>query len=167
MITCRESGIALHKEMALKNFLTVCVVLLLLAILGCPGGQQAANERDQAAKPNVEAPAPAPIGSDNSQTPPSDAAATGGSSLTASAPYKQAGAAVPQNVNAGPFMIATQPAGKTATQSSELISRADGTMMGPNDQMAAGTGPGGQGMGSAVPPKPAKPASKPAATPAK
>lgn len=167
MITCRESGIALHKEMALKNFLTVCVVLLLLAIVGCPGGQQAANERDQAAKPNVEAPAPAPIGSDNSQ--PADAAGTGGSSLMASAPYKQAGAAVPQNVNAGPFMIATQPAGKTATQSSDLISRADGTMMGPNDQMAAGTGPGGQGMGSAVPPKPAapaKPASKPA-TPTK
>ena len=165
MITCCEGGIALHKEMALKNFLTVCVVLL--AIVGCPGGQQAANERDQAAKPSVEAPGPAPVGSDNSQPPP-DAAATGGSSLAASAPYKQAGAAVPQNVNAAPFMIATQPAGKTATQSSDLISRADGTMMGPNDQMAAGTGPGGQSV-NAVPQKaaaPTKPASKPA-TPTK
>ncbi|MBZ5531006.1 MAG: hypothetical protein LAO20_06210 [Acidobacteriia bacterium] len=141
----------------MKNFLKMCVALLLLAILGCPGGQQAANERDQAGKTNVEAPAPA-IGSDNSQPAPADATATGGSSLTASAPYKQAGAGVAQNVNAAPFMIATQPAGKTATQSSDLISRADGTMMGPNDQMAAGTGPGGQGMGSAVPPKPAAPA---------
>ncbi|MFI5104094.1 MAG: hypothetical protein ACHP79_04130 [Terriglobales bacterium] len=151
----------------MKNLLTMCVALLLLAILGCPGGQQAANERDQVPKPSADASTTSSsVVSDSTQAP-ADATATGGSSLTASAPYKQAGVGVAQNVNPAPFMIATQPAGKTATQSSDLISRADGTMMGPNDQMAAGTGPGGQSA-NLVPQKaaaPAKPASKPATQP--
>lgn len=147
----------------MKNFLTVCVVMMVLVIAGCPGSQMSSPKENTAA--NASGGASANMEAGSAQTPSTpDAAANGGSSLTASAPYKPAGASAQQNVNATPFMVATQPAGKTYTQSSELISRADGTMMGPNDQMAAGTGPGGKGMSDMVPPKQAAPAAKPAAS---
>jgi hypothetical protein len=137
----------------LKNLLSICAILMLLVFTGCPGSQTAtgmAPSTGVAYTTNAD---------DSKSTP--DAAAAGGSSLTASAPYKSAGATAQQNVNPTPFMVATQPAGKAFTPTSELISRADGTMMGPKDQMAAGTGPAGQGMSDMVPRKPA-PAVKPA-----
>ncbi len=74
-----------------------------------------------------------------------DPAANGGSSLPASAPYKQENSpSVPQNVNPAPFLVGGQaqgtPSGNQAAPSSSLTSRADGTMMGPNDLPAATTG---------------------------
>jgi hypothetical protein len=150
-------------ETALKNVLLICAAfMLVLGVVGCPGSQTP-GEKDQAATgPSAQAAGANTASADNQQATTPDAAATGGSSLSASAPYKHAGASVPQNVNAGPFMIATQPAGKTPPKPSALISRADGTMMGPNDQLAAGTGPEGQGMNSAVPQKPKAAPPKPA-----
>jgi hypothetical protein len=75
----------------------------------------------------------------------SDPAANGGSSLPASAPYTQENSAsVPQNLNPAPFLAGGQAqgadSGSQAAPSSSLTSRADGTMIGPNDLPAATTG---------------------------
>ena len=74
-----------------------------------------------------------------------DPAANGGSSLTAAAPYSgSGGATAPQNVNPGPFLVASQGAGGNqrgpSTNPSMLTRSADGTMSGPNDLPAATTG---------------------------
>ena len=155
MIGFREK--AAPRRTTLKIFLTISVILMVLVMVGCPGSPTS-SQNDQPAAGNTVA--PASDADKSAETP--DIAANGGSSLTASSPYKSAGTSAQQNVNPTPFMVATQPAGKAFTPTSELISRADGTMMGPNDQMAAGTGPGGQGMSDMVPrktpPAPAKPA---------
>ena len=148
----------------MKNVLLVCAAsILVLGVVGCPSSQTPGEKAQAAMSPSAEAAGANTASAANQQEAAPDAASTGGSSLGASAPYKHAGASVPQNVNPGPFMIATQPAGKTPPKPSPLISRADGTMMGPNDQLASGTGPEGQGMNSAVPRSaaaPAKPASQ-------
>jgi pyruvate/2-oxoglutarate dehydrogenase complex dihydrolipoamide acyltransferase (E2) component len=154
---------ALHpRRFTLKTLLTLCAILMVMVTVGCPGGSMGSQNEQPAAASNTMA---ASTTEPAAATP--DVTSNGGSSLTASSPYKSTSAPAQQNVNPTPFLVATQPAGKTFTPPSELISRADGTMMGPNDQMAAGTGPGGQGMSDMVPhkttPAPAKPAAaKPA-----
>ena len=73
---------------------------------------------------------------------------SGGSTLPASMPYSQGkSGAVSQSVNPAPFLTASEakPETQKATGSTGLVSRADGTMYGPNDQPAAGIGPGMEG----------------------
>jgi hypothetical protein len=76
-------------------------------------------------------------------SPQPDPAANGGSSLPASAPYDGGGATVTQNVNPAPFLAGTssQTSGTASAPPSPnaLTSRADGTMIGSNDQPAAST----------------------------
>lgn len=153
----------------MKNFFLICVAtVLVLGLTGCPFGHLVGNKDDASSTQEFKAGATAAPGNGmaaQDAAGSTDATATGGSNLPASTPYKHGGASAQQNVNATPFMTATQPAGKNPAQPSDLISRADGTMMGPNDQLAAGTGPEGMGMNSAVPkkaPAPAKAAAKPA-----
>lgn len=169
----------------MKNWAVFLASLVLLTVLGCSG-----LDKDRATQPTGSMPSfttasagSAGAGSEDAnakQYPQSDAESNGGHMLQASAPYEGKGTPVSQNLNPAPFMNASQPvAGKQSGEpSSELVSRADGTMYGPGDHAAAGAGPGMEGaaMGGAYPSKsisgagtksgagkaPGKPASKPA-----
>lgn len=103
-----------------------------------------------------------------------DSTSSGGSSLTAAAPYAGDGkTAAQQNVNPMPFMTASTPmkAGMAMPAAgSALVSRADGTMSGPTDMSAAGSDAGMSAMSHivAMPSQGAagKPATAPKANPA-
>lgn len=123
--------------------------LILISLLGCsgtnkdtavaPAGSMPLEPTEAAgangAKGNV-----APV-----EVPGSDAHASGGTTLAVSTPYDQPNAPqASQNLNAAPFLVST---GTKSTASQQpptpgLTSRADGTMFGPEDQPAAGIGPG-------------------------
>ena len=71
-----------------------------------------------------------------------DAHASGGSTLPAYSSYG-GGAAQQQNINPTVFTNAAHAATQQQkAPETELVSRADGTMYGPGDQMPAGAGPG-------------------------
>jgi hypothetical protein len=139
----KEWSINVVEEGSFVNKLAMCsVALVLLLVLGCAvdvkygAGAQAG---EKASVPSGSAPA----GGNSQPARQPDPAANGGSTLTASAPYSHGnGASAPQNVNPAPFMTASQAsASASSVPANALTSRADGTMMGPNDQPAAGTGP--------------------------
>lgn len=116
--------------------------LLLSIILGCSGvdkdtatnmgGVYAEAGQGVSGQPATQQPA---------QT---DPESSGGSNLAASAPYTGTPTAT-QNINGAPFLTASGEAtgqqGPGQAQN-RLTSRADGTMMSPNDEPAAGIGPG-------------------------
>lgn len=154
----------------MKNLLAIAVICSLMIMVGCfgnnvgtspsvPGSVEGAA--GAGAQPNAE---PAQI----------DSHSNGGSSLAAAAPYAGdgKGGAVQQNVNPAPFLQASSPmkAGMAMPSSSSvtLVSRADGTMYGPTDMSAAGSGQGMPATTSGAAGKPAGAAAKPpkkAATP--
>lgn len=127
-------------------------LLLIVGVMGCSG-----NDKDRATQPTGSEPsfpnttagaAGAGVARGDQQVQTS-ADSSGGTSLPASTPYNQGnGAAVSQNLNPAPFLMAKEPS--TAAQvnissSRGLIARSDGTMYGPTDMPAAGVGPGMQG----------------------
>jgi hypothetical protein len=127
-----------------KTLGIIAITMALMLGQGCTH-----NDRDSAglkrlpgAPPEEESRVPLPNGGQAGTH--IDPAANGGSSLTAAAPYSGSGAAVPQNVNPGPFLVASQAAAGTqhgpSTNPSILTRSADGTMSGPNDLPAATTG---------------------------
>jgi hypothetical protein len=128
----------------------------LLSILGCTSNDRiGAGREGNLNTPNTPAATnaiPADSRAQSSGQP--DPAATGGSTLPASAPYEGGGATVTQNVNPAPFLVASQPGagGTGAAPSNALTSRADGTMRGPNDLPAASTGSGTSGQPTAAKP---------------
>ena len=160
----------------MKKLAILSISLVLLLAQGCTS-----NDRNGAGvESNITTPASTSVapasGSDAPISRPSDPAANGGSTLPASAPYSQGNVATaPQNVNPGPFLTASQPqgagsGGPGSAPSNTLTSRADGTMIGPNDQPAATTGwgtPGPQATPAAASakttPKPSSQTAKPAA----
>jgi hypothetical protein len=132
----------------MKYLALFSVSCILLLTQGCTSLDQsgAGVESSVAAVPQASPTPPAPA-SASAVPPPGqpDPAANGGSSLPASAPYTQANSAsVPQNVNPAPFLAGGQAqgaaSGSPAAPSGRLTSRADGTMIGPNDLPAATTG---------------------------
>jgi hypothetical protein len=71
-----------------------------------------------------------------------DSHASGGSTLPAYSTYG-GGATQQQNVNPGPFLTAAHAATQQQQRPEQgLVSRADGDMYGPTDQIPAGAGPG-------------------------
>lgn len=127
-------------------------LLLIVGVVGCSG-----SDKDRATQPTGSEPsfpnttagaagAGVANGDQQAQTTPEG---SGGSSLPASTPYNQGnGAAVSQNLNPAPFLVAKEPGSATSvniSNSGGLIARADGTMYGPTDMPAAGVGPGMQG----------------------
>jgi hypothetical protein len=160
---------------AVKPLLILTISFLLLLAQGCTS-----NDKSGAGvEGSITTPASASVAPPSGNAPPvtrsSDPAANGGAGLAASAPYSQANSAtVQQNVNPAPFMTAGvgqgQGAGSdgaTSTTSGRLISRADGTMSGPNDHPAATTGWGTPGPQGNPPPASAKPATHPVKAPPK
>lgn len=159
---------------AVKKLAILSISLVLLLAQGCTS-----NDRNGAGvESNITTPASTSVApASGSAAPiswPSDPAANGGSTLPASAPYSQGNVATaPQNVNPGPFLTASEgvaPGGPSAAPANTLTSRADGTMIGPNDQPAATTGwgtPGPQATPAAASakttPKPSLQTAKPAA----
>jgi len=135
---------------AVKKFAICSVSWVLLLALGCSsndktgaGVQGSATDSKSSSSSASTSPASASSGNSPQPARQPDPAANGGSTLTASAPYSSgSGASVSQNVNPAPFMTASQAsASASSVPANALTSRADGTMMGPNDQPAAGTGP--------------------------
>lgn len=126
----------------MKKFVLLLAVSMLLVAVGCPGNEpQTASETRSAGAQNVSG------GSDTQQSIQTDAHSSGGSALPASLPYSQPSApAASQNLNAGPFLTSAEShgAGQAPAQpwAPGLTSRADGTMYGPSDQPAAGSGQG-------------------------
>jgi hypothetical protein len=148
----------------MKTMLSNLCALMLIALgcffLGCTSNDK--NGAGREAPPReLGAPAP-PVAASASVVPAgteapgrSDPSANGGSSLTASTPYNGNGQTVSQNINPAPFLTASH-ASTVAVAPNSLISRADGTMSGPNDQPAAGTERGvpAQATGSQQQPAP-------------
>jgi hypothetical protein len=134
---------------ALPGFL---VLLLITGVMGCSG-----NDKDRATQPTGSMPSfpNTTAGAEGAGTASGDqkietsAASSGGSSLQASTPYSSGkGASVSQNLNPAPFMTASAGAKAGAPNNPNamgLVSRADGTMYGPNDLSAGGVGPGTSG----------------------
>jgi hypothetical protein len=124
------------------------VLCILLLAQGCTSLDQSGAGVESSVASATSAPSTSSAPASDIAVPTSgqpDPAANGGSSLPASAPYTQDNSAsVPQNVNATPFLAGGQTQGAApgsqAARSSSLTSRADGTMMGPNDLPAATTG---------------------------
>lgn len=127
-------------------------LLLIVGVMGCSG-----SDKDRATQPTGSLPsfpnttagaggAGVANGDQQVETAPES---SGGYSLPASTPYNQGnGAAVSQNLNPAPFLMAKEPSNTTGvniSNSSGLIARADGDMYGPSDLPAAGVGPGMQG----------------------
>jgi len=132
----------------MKGLAVFFISIGLLTVLGCTSNDRVAAGREgNLNTPNAPAATnaiPADSRAQSSGRP--DPAATGGSSLPASAPYQGNGVTVTQNVNPAPFLVASQPgAGGNpgSAPSDTLTSRADGTMRGPADLPAASTGWGG------------------------
>lgn len=132
-------------------FALLLVVSLCAVFVGCSG-----NDKDRATASSGSAPSSAETAqgaAGAAMTPVEepilvDPAASGGSTLPASAPYNQAkGPAVSQNVNPAPFLAASETSANVGKVSSSngLVARADGTMYGPNDAPAAGVGPSTEG----------------------
>jgi len=158
----------------MKTVLSILVSLLIVAAMGCSG-----NDKDRATQPTGSMPSFANSSAGSSgagvasgdQKDDATPASSGGSSLAASTPYSQGKTAVSQNLNAAPFLVASQSQGATQKQvsSTGLVSRADGDMYGPTDLPAGGVVPGGvsagaanqspsAGQGKAGPSAPVKPA---------
>ena len=126
--------------------------LMLIFLLGCSG-----TNKDTAVEPTGSMPMePTEAAGANGakgnvapvEAPGPDAHASGGTTLAVSTPYEQPNApAVAQNLNASPFLVSTGAKGNASQQppAPGLTSRADGTMFGPEDQPAAGIGPGTMG----------------------
>jgi len=127
------------------KFLAVFFIsFALLSALGCTSNDRVGAGREgNLNTPNTPAATQGiPADSRTQPTGRPDPAATGGSSLPASAPYQGSETAT-QNINPAPFLTASQPeagGGPGGAPSNTLTSRADGTMRGPNDQPAATTG---------------------------
>jgi hypothetical protein len=149
-----------------KLFGIFAILISFLLVQGCTSNSQDAAGR----KSEVTNPPAATETAVVSSAPPIAAravpAANGGATLPANAPYRQPnGTAVQQNINPAPFLVAAgagqgagPSSGASQITSGKLTSRADGTMSGPSDQPAAGTGWGTQGPQ----PNPAATSSKPA-----
>jgi len=131
----------LDQEKAVKKFALLLAASMLLVAIGCSGDAPQTPSEHSVGAQNVSA------GSDIQQSIQTDAHASGGSALPASLPYSQPNAPVAsQNLNAGPFLTSAEPHGAAGAPaepwSPGLTSRADGTMYGPSDQSAAGSGQG-------------------------
>ncbi len=132
----------------MKHVAILSVAFILLSAQGCTSNDRvSAGTQGSVTTPASSTVAP-PSGAAAPVSWPSDPAANGGSSLPAAAPYSETGAAsAAQNVNPTPFLAGQGgPSGPSSAPATRLTSRADGTMMGPNDQPAATTG-----WGTAVP----------------
>ena len=147
----------------MKLFGIFAILISFLFVQGCTSDNTAGRKSEVTNPPAeselaVEGSAPAIT---SRLTP----AANGGTSLPASAPYRQPnGVPVQQNINPAPFMVAAGAQGSGPSSGASLItsggltSRADGTMSGPKDQPAASTGwgtPGPQAIPAATGGKPA------------
>jgi hypothetical protein len=154
-----------------RTALFLLSLMFLIALSGCSGSDKdrpTASPGSMPFQPSEAAGAEGASG-DQAARPPATLhpEANGGSTLRASTPY--AGTApVSQNLNPSPFLTAAEAHGTTtqAVPTAGLTARADGTMYGPNDQPAAGTGPGivGGGSSTANPPPSARTGGKPVDT---
>ncbi len=169
----RAERIQTFQEMVLNKIAVFAVALLLgSAFLGCSGNDKDRATASAGSMPNLQNQAAGAEGAsgDKDAAPPKvvHPEANGGAGLRASTPYS-GGTPVSQNINAGPFLNAaeTHPAPQNSVPAVGLTARADGTMYGPNDQPAAGIGPGivggGGGASSGNPPANARTGGKPVA----
>jgi hypothetical protein len=141
------NSITLKEKPTVKQLAIVVIVSVALALLFFAQGCTSNDRVTAGTEGSITTPASATLAPPSGAAPPvsqpSDAAANGGSSLPAAAPYRDAGAPAAQNVNPTPFLVASQnagPGGANSPPSNTLTSRADGTMSGPNDLPAASTG---------------------------
>jgi hypothetical protein len=155
-------GVFYARRLAVKRSALLFASLMLISLLGCSG-----TNKDTAVEPAGSIPLePTEAAGANGakgnvapvEAPGPDAHASGGTTLAVSTPYNQPNApAVAQNLNPTPFLVSTAAKGATTQQPGTpgLTSRADGTMSGPQDQPAAGIGPGTMGgtEGNAYPNK--------------
>lgn len=117
--------------------------LMLIAVMGCATSMDSTSSQVKVAAASESA-----AGSQTAAVAAKVApASSGGYSLQASQPYRQANEpAASQKLNAAPFLtrVETRSAAGASAQvpSPGLTSRADGTMYGPGDQPAAGAGSG-------------------------
>jgi hypothetical protein len=137
------------RRLTVKRCALLFASLMLISLLGCSG-----TNKDTAVEPTGSMPMqPTEAAGANGakgnvapvEAPGPDAHASGGSTLAVSTPYEQPNApAAAQNLNPTPFLVSTGGKGAAAQQppTPGLTSRADGTMFGPEDQPAAGVGPG-------------------------
>lgn len=121
------------------------IILLFVLMQGCTSSDRdsAGLKRRPGVPPAAEAsPTPAPNGGQVGAHFSSEA--NGGTRLATAAPYSGTGAPAPQNINPGPFLVASQ--NQTGAQNGPSINpraltrSADGTMSGPNDLPPATTG---------------------------
>jgi hypothetical protein len=151
-----------------KLFGIFAILISFLLVQGCTSNDQTAGRKSEVTNPPAAAEI-AVVGNAPPITSRLTPAANGGTSLPASAPYRQpSGPSVQQNINPGPFLVAAgggqgagPSSGASLITSGRLTSRADGTMSGPTDQPAASTGWGTQGPQ----PNPAATTGKPAVQP--
>lgn len=127
------------------------VLIAGAALVGCSGNDKDRAMASSGSMPSMPATSQGAAGAGMTSVEESvrvDPSSSGGSTLQASMPYTDGkGGAVPQNVNAAPFLAASEESQGTQKNAAftGLVSRADGTMYGPNDQPAAGIGPGMEG----------------------
>jgi hypothetical protein len=118
----------------MKQVALFCALIAGLLAAGC--------ETTRPSEPIRGATASTTTAASAQPSPHPDPAANGGASLPASTPYDGGGATVTQNVNPAPFVAGSPQASGMASAPpppNTLTSRADGTMMGSNDQPAAST----------------------------
>ena len=131
----------------MKNFYTAFATLLLFVFVfsGCSGNDRTGAGRNLGGDTSSSSAAtPQDYNWSHFQT---DAQASGGTTLKASTPYKQANApAVSQNLNPAPFMAGNQVGQSPNAANVVATNRAMGTVEGLMDQPPASVGPGMQGM---------------------
>ena len=140
----------------MKSFVSAPATLLLLIFIGCSENDRTGAGQNTGGN-NGSSLAATTHDYSSPSRPRSDAQASGGTTLRASTPYRQAnGNTVSQNLNPAPFMSGG-PIGQSPSSSSAVATnRAMGTVEGPMDQPPAGIGPGMQGQNfSAGVPSPA------------
>ncbi len=133
----------LEEGLPLKHLAIFSIAVVLLLSQGCTSNDRVGAGTAASITTPASASVAPPSGGAAPISRPSDPAANGGSSLPAAAPYSEAGSAsAAQNVNPAPFLTASQggASGPASAPATKLTSRADGTMIGPNDQPAATTG---------------------------
>ena len=124
---------------------------LIAGVLGCSGSDKDRATASSGSMPSFPREAQGAEGAGAGAPPLAaypDAHAAGGSTLGVSTPYQSKGPAVTQNINPAPFLSgdkAMRGGPQQADMAGGLVSRRDGTMYGPTDLPAAGSGPGMQG----------------------
>jgi len=139
-----------------KSFVNAPATLLLLIFIGCSENNRTGAGQNAGGNTGSSS---AAITHDYSSPsrPRSDPQASGGATLRASTPYRQANRnTVSQNLNPAPFMSGGPVGQSPGSSGAVATNRAIGTVEGPMDQPPAGIGPGMQGQNfSAGVPSPA------------